>query len=250
MRNRDVWTETDAASPYTEASRARITLSAECRELAEFARGMVPIYGRAEADLVEDAARLRAQADWVLERAIVAARAAGTSWEDIGAALGVTRQEAHRRYRAAEQRWDDDLAHPEGVQDDGTRYWRLPEAARVPGEVAVELDAWVARHREPHDVQPEAGERPVSDGLVQMGPLEETSDLIGRRRVLMAEHLVPPADQMAAIYDREAVLADRLAAGGVDSALNREAAARARARAAELRAEVAAAGETTKGAES
>jgi hypothetical protein len=35
------------------------------------------------------------------ERAVAAARAGGTSWAEIGAALGITKQSAHQRFRAA-----------------------------------------------------------------------------------------------------------------------------------------------------
>lgn len=38
------------------------------------------------------------------ERAVAAAREAGVSWAEIGAALGVTRQSAHERFRAVAQR--------------------------------------------------------------------------------------------------------------------------------------------------
>ncbi|SDD17365.1 hypothetical protein [Actinokineospora iranica] len=37
------------------------------------------------------------------ERAVAAARATGASWADVGAALGVSRQAAHERFRALDQ---------------------------------------------------------------------------------------------------------------------------------------------------
>jgi hypothetical protein len=236
MANRDVWTETDADSPYSEASLARLDVSAQARELATFARGLVGIGDRADRDLdvlVEDAARLRAQADLVLTRAVVAARAAGASWEAIGAGLGVSRQEAHRRYRDAEQTWFDDLARPEGELADGTRYWKASTAVREPDAVAADLDAWLAASREPGQV-----DMPVAAALVRLGPVEEASHLIARRRALMNANEQPPADQLAAIYERESIVFERLAASGKQPAYYREVAAQSRARAAELRAQL------------
>jgi hypothetical protein len=70
-----------------------------------------------------------------------------------------------------------------------------------------------------------------------MGPLDEDLHLSVRLRALLDEQpLSLPVDELIAIYERQAVLAERLAAGGVEPAGNREHAARARARAAELRA--------------
>ena len=80
-------------APYTDASLARLTLAHEASELADSARAFVPIHpselrstggGGTGGSMVEDAARLRAQADQVLTLAVVYERLAGTSWEQIG----------------------------------------------------------------------------------------------------------------------------------------------------------------------
>lgn len=47
------------------------------------------------ASVAHDAERLRRRTDDLAR----AARAAGASWDEIGAALGISKQAAHRRYR-------------------------------------------------------------------------------------------------------------------------------------------------------
>ena len=39
-------------------------------------------------------------------------REQGASWQDIGAALGISRQTAHERFAEVEQRWKDALRRP------------------------------------------------------------------------------------------------------------------------------------------
>lgn len=61
-------------------------------------------YTRASTPL-EDAAELAEAAQELLTARVVAARLKGATWEDIGAALGMTRQGAMRRYRDAAERF-------------------------------------------------------------------------------------------------------------------------------------------------
>jgi hypothetical protein len=213
----------------------------EARELADSARGHVPISARRRTSAadVEDAARLVAQAEMVLQWMVIAAKEAGESWEVIGESLGIKRQSAHERYAPAERRWRENLAHPYGVDDDGRRAPLLHDAAHDPDYWAPRLDEWVRRHLEPGNI--DYGERPVSAGLRRMGPLQELGALANRRTTLLTEHFVPPAAELAAICEREAVLYDRLADAGAEAAANREAAARSRARAAQLREQAASA---------
>lgn len=230
----------DEHAPYTDATRARMALAAAAQELSDSARKFVPIWpgslhtaGGADVSAadVEDAARLVARAEEVLERMVVFAAVAGAPWGEIGDGLGTARQNAHKKYRDAVARFRADLAEPEGVQDDGTRYLRLEPAAHDPDAWAPRLDAWVERHREPADYL-RAG-RAVSDGLARLHPHMELMQLQGRRRALLDEHLVPPAEQVLPIAERELVLWQQMGEAGHDVAYQVE---RMQRQIAELRA--------------
>jgi hypothetical protein len=209
----------DSLAPYTDASRARLAMSREASDLADSARTLVPIYpgelrrtgGSSTAGgMIEDVARLRARADYVLTLAVVYERLAGTSWEQIGEALGVTRQSAHQRYADAERRFREALAEPEATSDGGEPYVRLDAAAYEPDEWAGRLDAWVIRHRERWDAG--QGPEPVSGGLARMDPQTELFALADRRRRLFAQHFVVPREELIAIAERELQLWQQMAA--------------------------------------
>jgi hypothetical protein len=161
--------------PYPPKARARVALSMLARELADAARGMVPTYADRHAqggDFVEEALRLRARADEILELAVVLERERGTTWEDIGAALGGegerrTRQTAEARFGGAVSRWKGALVTPWRPHSDGRSvYCALPDGAEDPERWAAVLDEWTLRHAEPSDPLAQAGEqRPVSVGL-------------------------------------------------------------------------------------
>jgi hypothetical protein len=211
-------------APYTDASLARLALAHEASELADSARAFVPIHpselrstggGGTGGSMIEDAARLRAQADQVLTLAVVYERLTGTSWEQIGEALGVTRQSAHQRYADAERRFREALAEPEATGDSGEPYVRLDAAAYEPDEWAGRLDAWVIRHREPWDAG--QGPAPVSGGLARMDPQTELFALADRRRRLFAQHFVVPREELIAIAERELQLWLQMAAAETGS---------------------------------
>lgn len=227
-------TNTDADAPLTEASLARLELSAHARGLADTAADLVAVDGPVSAETVQVAGRVQALAGVVREQAVIAARAAGVSWAEIGTGLGITRQEAHRRWRPAEAVWTDVAA--------GVPTAPVPVVADDPDGHARDLDAWADRHCAADQHGP--GRRPVTDGLDRMGVLAEASWLIRRRRALLDGPDQPPdPGELAAVYEREAVLNERMAAGSSQAAYHREAAAHARGRAAELRAQDAAATE-------
>src|SRR4051794_31912475 len=124
----------DEHAPCTDATRARMALAAAAQELSDSARAFVPIWpGRLRiaggADVgagdVEDAVRLVARAEQVLERMVVFARVGGASWEEIGDGLGAAPQDAQNKHEEDVARFLADLAEPEGVQADGTRWLRL-----------------------------------------------------------------------------------------------------------------------------
>ncbi|OHV29932.1 hypothetical protein BBK14_34065, partial [Parafrankia soli] len=143
---------------------ARLSLSSAAAEAARVAGGLVPTsadgYG-SPAGLVEYAQRLVSDAQEVLAAAVVAARARGTTWEEIGEALGISRQAAQERFRTRIADWERGLDVPY-LPGGGGRILnpQLPDAATAPGEVAASLDTWVTRHHSPGD--PDRTDRPVS----------------------------------------------------------------------------------------
>lgn len=145
------------------ATLARLALSAAAATTADTARALVST--RADgyahpAELVGHAASLVVDAQEALDRAVVAERARGVSWAEIGEVLGVSRQGAQERFRVRIAEWEQGLDRPYVPGHGGMMNPQLPEAALSPRTVARRLDAWVARHAEPAD--PDRGDRPVS----------------------------------------------------------------------------------------
>lgn len=186
---------------------ARLALSAEAADVADYARGLVPTesdgYAR-PGDVVENAARLVTGAQEVLTRAVIAERARGTSWADIGEALGgVSRQAAQERYRVHIADWERGLDAPYTHSAGGQILnAQLPEAALTPRTVATRLDEWVHRHHEPgdpgHDARPVSGvlDDPTGwDTRLMSAVLGASSRLVEslRRRLVpapIAEHVL------------------------------------------------------------
>ncbi len=143
---------------------AHLALAASARAVSDFARGLVPSHpGRAGYGglLTGDAVQLGRLVDDVLAAAIIAERADGVGWQDIGEALGLDPDQARARWGATVDRWDTDLARAAGPAHDDDQ---LPEILTGPPTVcARELDSWAIRHREPDD--PIGGLHPVTDAL-------------------------------------------------------------------------------------
>lgn len=129
---------------YTEGSRARLVMSFEACELSDLARALVPIDDDCTA--LADAAQVLAAARRLLDAAVVARRAAGTSWQHIGDVLGLPAAEAQDRFSPAEARFRHQLCSAGGG-------WR-DHIVREPREAAEDLDEWVGH-----------GAAPVSGGL-------------------------------------------------------------------------------------
>lgn len=187
-----------AAPPYTDAARARLAMSYEACELADLARGAVPIgehelhpdgTARSPGSVLADAAHVLRAAHRFFEAAAVSERLGGASWQLIGDVLGVDARTARARFAAAESCFREELRSPErdqpergqsergqferGQSDRGqsewdqapfeaTGWWRAYTAGN-PLEAARDLDDWVLRH-EDADGDPRAA--PVSGGLV------------------------------------------------------------------------------------
>jgi hypothetical protein len=118
---------------WSERDLTRLAFSAASRELSDLARAFVLTGSdgsRRPGRLIEEASRLRSRAEQAICLAVAAERAGGRSWQDIGEALGCTRQAAHERYAAAVDEigesitvaWRDgaetDGAEPDGAEPD------------------------------------------------------------------------------------------------------------------------------------
>jgi hypothetical protein len=107
---------------------------------------------------------------WVLAAAVVYERARGTSWTDIGEALGVSEQAAQERFRTDIARFEAGLDDPYALGGVGQILKpNLPDAALAPRRVAARLDRWVLARRPPSERgagRGRVGERPVSAGTV------------------------------------------------------------------------------------
>lgn len=146
---------------YTDASRARLAVSALAAEMADALTGMVAADQDAEtarqagSDLIQAALRVQAQAADLVRLAVIHSRQMGASWADVGADLGVSRQSAHERYIDAWSEWR--AAMPTGAS--------LPDGAAEPGQTADRLDSWYAART------PSRSGEAVSSGVIA-SPIE------------------------------------------------------------------------------
>jgi hypothetical protein len=152
------------AATFGPAAIAHLALASAARLVSDYARGLVPTHPRRAGYgglLTGDAVQLGRLIDDVLAAAIVAERADGVGWEEIGSALGVDPDLAREQWTLTVDRWDADLAHAAGPAHDDDQ---LPEVLTGPPTVrARELDRWATRHREPDG--PTDGPHPVTDAL-------------------------------------------------------------------------------------
>ncbi|MEV0589758.1 hypothetical protein [Nonomuraea sp. NPDC050310] len=237
-------------APYTNQSLAQLALASAAQELAERATSRVAIYHRPD-NAVEDAAAMVRQAQRVLERAVIAQREAGISWEEIGAQLDITKQSAHSRFAAVVEEWEKALSRPLVIEEmwgiGGLQTYvgsRMPDGTARPEETAAYLDRWALAHAAADGREPPGSdsERPVSGGMVRMDPLAELmGSLIHRSAALRDEFMGPPPHLMAEIAERRAALWEQVATeGGVGGRPVRDArkyAAEERESAADYRAQ-------------
>ena len=159
---------------FTDAARARIALSAAARDLADAALGLVPTEDESThhsvQGLIERVDQLAAAVDELRRLAVIHGRERYLSWEDVGAALGVTRQTAHERFAKVVDEWRDNLYDPARH----TYSW-MPAGAYNPSETVSRLQSWLARH------DTERGEpRGVAAGLPAYTPIQRTNETLGR----------------------------------------------------------------------
>lgn len=167
-------TPPNATPPYTDAARARLAMAHEARELADLARGAVPIgehelrpdgSAHSPGDVLAGAAHVLRAAHRFFEAAAVSERLGGASWQLIGDVLGVDAGTARARFATAESCFREELRSCEDARTslDEAGWWRAYTAGN-PLEAALDLDDWVLRH-EDGDGDGDARAAPVSGGL-------------------------------------------------------------------------------------
>ena len=91
-------TRSDVKASLTPKRRARVV---ENDRYAAFVRRVIAAYSRRVAagdiDAISDMTSIAAELDDAISQAVTGLRAAGYSWADIAARLGVTRQAAQQR---------------------------------------------------------------------------------------------------------------------------------------------------------
>ncbi|MFZ3494714.1 hypothetical protein ACODT5_16080 [Streptomyces sp. 5.8] len=240
--------------PYTLAALARLMLSAAHNDTAETALSRVATKDDfsgtvSPGDFVREATELIRLAEHAQRRAVIYERERGTSWEDIGEALGITKQSAHAKFAGHVNEWREPFGKPERRHPDGTADdRRIPYGARyAPGaaapasgsaeKTAANLDQRLRRHDDWADQ-----EHPVS-GCLPRYSTQQMVLLIGHAAHRMRiDQLVPDPHTEADLWDLHANLREQLIReaelGGdplhpkIDYPLE---AARARARATALR---------------
>ncbi|MFF8387777.1 hypothetical protein ACF053_29625 [Streptomyces kanasensis] len=239
--------------PFTETALARLMLSYALRETAECALGGMATGDDASStvrpgDYIREAARLMRLAEDVQRWAAIYERERGTSWEEIGEALGITRQSAHTRFAEHVKKWRAPLDQPDKLLPDGTPDdERIPYGARyAPGhprpyygtaeDTARVLDNWLRHHGGPTDHWTDQ-EHPVSGGL----PRHSTTSMLlladGASHRLLQDQLVPDPQAQADLCDHRVALYERLILeGGPVPPEVHQWIAKDRARAAALRA--------------
>ncbi|MEU3737171.1 hypothetical protein AB0E78_08895 [Streptomyces sp. NPDC032198] len=175
-----------AASPFSDAARARLAMAYEACELAGLARGAVPVgehelrsdgTPRSPGSVLAGAAHVLKAAQRFFDAAAVCERLGGASWEVIGDVLGVDARTARARFTAAEACFREELRSPDAVPattaPDGSGWWRAYTAGN-PLEAALDLDDWVLRHEDGSESrgggdESVLGPAPVSGGLTPHG---------------------------------------------------------------------------------
>lgn len=147
--------------------RARLALAVAGQEAADLARGIVGDVSTPmrPGERIRSARRARMLSLTLVDRAVLAELSEGATWETVGEALGVTADEAERRYRLTWDQWqagdwDDEL-------DFGDHTVGLRGDADLEG-TAQSLDSWWNRHKEPWESR--GFDQPVLQVLVDGEP--------------------------------------------------------------------------------
>lgn len=228
---------------------ARLALSRQATEVAERAAQLVPTvsdeWGHA-CEWLEPAVGTLQDAELLVKRAVVFERARGTTWEQIGDFLGITKQSAQAKYGPAVAEWEADLFAPYGLDDDGERFGRLsdlPGAVLEPEVYGPELDSWALRWRRHMEEREVETETPVTGNLPADALRDKVSVILAEarwasehRQLGDLEYMAGYLEWKAGVYDALQAADDEPAPRGASSYA--EIAAGARAHAAEMRAKL------------
>lgn len=204
----------DPPHPFTETGLARLMLSHAYQEVADSALGGISTSSDGYAQpggFVERALRMLRETEDVLRWAVVYERERGTSWDDIGEALGpITRQSAHRRFADQVEQWRAPLDEPETVRVNGTSEDpRIPYPASDPEKAARHLDSWLKERTVAHDAWAR-DDRPVSDHLDRHTTLSAMIIIGKYTSRLLKDQIVPDPHKQADAADLHADLLERL----------------------------------------
>lgn len=226
--------------PYTDEARVRLMLCSAYREVAELALSGAATWADSSKEPgsdAADAARLVVLAKEVRLIALLLERVHGTSWEQIGEALEMQRQGAHRKFARQVRellerlrirtRWTRD-ALPSAEEE-----LQLPWEYRDPEVAAQGLDRWL---RDPMGASgARFHENPGSAGLRRHTPLTMVMQAGLASRTLTELQMVPDPQLKAECQDLEAEMFERLQRAGDTTSAWAALAAQARAQAAQFR---------------
>ncbi|WP_242909136.1 hypothetical protein [Actinomadura terrae] len=207
------------SAELNRASRIRVALCEAAAQLAD--RAAVLVRTGADGlpgDLTDEARQLVAQAEQVMELAVLCDRRRGAPWAAIGEALGdVSKQTAHERYAEADRRLDQALIEHWLTGESPAA--DLPPGADAAVRTLVRLDEWAAT-RVRLGVVDEDLEHQVTSGLAPMTTAEHgalltaAEALIGTTTDTVRRHALEEGYANRAIQWHERLIADELATPG------------------------------------
>lgn len=152
------------------AALTRLALSDKVRDLIDDAMQLIPTlddHAGSPASHLDQALRLRAQANAVVRAAILNARAQGLGWADIAVYTGIKTASVRQRWELEERHWRNIVQRARGA---GQPRPNDPHVVFAPKAYAEDLDSWTTRHLDDLRMQRWAAEgkdasRTVSGGL-------------------------------------------------------------------------------------
>ncbi|MFC4463490.1 hypothetical protein ACFPH6_02510 [Streptomyces xiangluensis] len=229
---------TDKLHRLSPRDESRVALALTLRQLADAVLDAVPVEPDPEpGDLLRTALRLQRRVEDVVREAVVAERERGTTWYQIGEAVGITRQSAHEKWYGDVHAWaatgrsalPPDLKTLDVAAEADARYAALrPErpqaitsgldAVRFPGSHAYEASLRTrgsALHTRRMDLDAQAdklndeystlhAQGPAAPSAADGDPLTLLTAYRGHAKAVRANRLALAAvhDEIATVYDQ------------------------------------------------